>query len=167
MRLGRKWLGDHASGIMQYMALHLHIDPFSGISGDMFLGAMLDLGVTVDQVTLALAALPVAGDFQLTAQRVQRHSIGAVDVKIRCDPDKPQPLRHYHHLADMAGRLSTSKRGLERANKILDALANAEAEVHCVPLEKVHFHETGAVDSIVDMFGSAIAIELLDIETVS
>ena len=153
--------------IMHDMTTHLHIDPFSGVAGDMFLGAMIDLGADIDQIVKAFGPLPVAGQFDLTAQRVQRHSIGAVDVKVEVDAQGAKAHRHYGDLVDMAGKLDTSERGRDRARGILDALAQAEAEVHGVPVEKVHFHETGAVDSIMDMFGSAVAMELLAVETAS
>ena len=65
------------------MARHLHIDPFSGIAGDMFLGACVDLGVDLDAVRQALAKLPVERPYEITTQRVQRHGIGAVDLKVR------------------------------------------------------------------------------------
>lgn len=152
---------------MPDMQRHLHIDPFSGISGDMFLGAMVDLGVGVDQIVAALAPLPVHEQYKLTAERVERHSIGAIDIKVHVDPQALKAHRHYGDLAAMTEQLATTDRGKQRARAILDALAQAESEVHGVPLEKVHFHETGAVDSIVDMFGSVVALELLEIDSVS
>ena len=133
----------------------------------MFLGATVDLGVSVDQVVQALDGLPVHGCYELTAARVQRHAIGAVDVKVRVDQQAEQPHRHYADLKAMVEQLATTARGKRRAQAVLDALAQAEGEVHGVPLEKVHFHETGAVDSIVDMFGSVVALELLEVDSVS
>ena len=152
---------------MTRMAMHLHIDPFSGIAGDMFLGALVDLGVAVDQIVEAFARLPVHGRFELTARRVERHAIGAVDVKVKVEQQAAQPHRHHADLAAMIDQLGTCDRGKQRARSVLDALARAEGEVHGTPLEKVHFHETGAIDSIVDMFGSVVALELLAVDTIS
>lgn len=152
---------------MHCMPLHLHVDPFSGIAGDMFLGAMVDLGAKVDQVVDGLGPLPIGGRFELAFKRVQRQGIGAVDVTVRVTSNEAEPHRHYGDLAAMVDLLKTSDRGRQRAMAILDALAYAEAHVHGVPMETVHFHETGAIDSIVDMFGSVVAMELLEIETVS
>ena len=192
------------------MGQHLHIDPFSGIAGDMFLGACVDLGVDLDAIRQALAKLPVERPYEITTQRVQRHGIGAVDLKVTLldqphtgetppadvlghhkhdhshdhkherghehshthDHDHGHPHDHHHHtgyreIMAMVDQLDTTPRGRERARRVVTKLAQAEARVHAKSLEDIHFHEVGAVDSIVDMLGSVVAIELLDIETVS
>lgn len=199
------------------MARHLHIDPFSGIAGDMFLGACVDLGVDLDAVRQALSKLPVERPYEITTQRVQRHGIGAVDLKVRL-LDEPQAVtadvvghhkhEHHHHDHDhshdhghthdhshdhghshdhahdhdhghhhhhtgyreimaMVDELDTTPRGRERAGRVVTKLAQAEARVHAKTLDDIHFHEVGAVDSIVDMLGSVVAIELLEIDSVS
>ena len=202
------------------MGRHLHIDPFSGIAGDMFLGACVDLGLDLDAVRSALAKLPVERPYEITTQRVYRHGIGAVDLKVRL-LDEPRAAEtapsdvvghhkhdhshghdhshdhdhghnhshehhhhhdhshghdhghhHHHHtgyreIMAMVDELDTTPRGRERASKVVTKLAEAEARVHGKTLEDIHFHEVGAVDSIVDMLGSVVAIELLDIDTVS
>lgn len=157
------------------MAVHLHIDPFSGIAGDMALGAAIDLGVEPGDVERALAPLAVAGQFSLSVNRVQRHNIGAVDLKVlvkREDHDDHHHHHHHHHvhypdIIAMADQLAAPDRAIARARRIIDLLAQAEARVHGTTIEKVHFHEVGAVDSIVDMLGTAVALELLDVATVS
>ncbi len=194
------------------MAHHLHIDPFSGIAGDMFLGACIDLGVDLDAIRSALAKLPVERPYEITTRRVQRHGIGAVDLKVRL-LDEPQSAEaapadvvghhkhdhshdhhhdhehdhshshehthahdhghhHHHHtgyreIMAMVDELDTTQRGRERARRVVTKLAQAEARVHAKSLDDIHFHEVGAVDSIVDMLGSVAALELLDVETVS
>lgn len=190
------------------MGNHLHIDPFSGIAGDMFLGACVDLGVDLNAIRKALAKLPVERPYEITSERVQRHGIGAVDLKVRL-LDEPQPAEagpadvvghhkhshehdhghshehdhdhththdhthhHHHHtgyreIMAMVEQLDTTPRGRERAGRVVTKLAQAEARVHAKTLEDIHFHEVGAVDSIVDMLGSVVAIELLDIDSVS
>ncbi|MEM6458117.1 MAG: LarC family nickel insertion protein [Planctomycetota bacterium] len=152
------------------MATHLHLDPFSGIAGDMFLGALVDLGVEVGALRAALAPLPVERSYDIVTRRVSRHGIGAVDLKVRVEPAEHGDGHHHTHypqLMEMAAALDTTPRGRERAGAVVTALADAEARVHGTPREKVHFHEVGAVDSIVDLLGAAVALELLDIDTLS
>jgi len=171
------------------MALHLHIDPFSGIAGDMFLGAMVDLGVPIIAITDALQPLAVERGYEITTNRVQRHGIGAVDLKVNVHQHPNSTHGHHHdhsgehthsHSHDdhhhhtgyreimaMVEQLDVSKRGKERASRVVTLLAEAEARVHAKPIEEIHFHEVGAVDSIVDMLGSIIALEILDIASVS
>lgn len=163
---------------MADMTTHLHIDPFSGIAGDMFLGAAIDLGAPLDGILKALEPLGETRDCRITTDRVQRHGIGAVDLKVLIgEPAHAHGHDHGHshhphhtHYGDIMGmidRLDTTERAKDRARRITTVLAEAEAEVHGVPVEKVHFHEVGAVDSIVDMLGSAVALELLDVDTMS
>lgn len=172
------------------MGRHLHIDPFSGIAGDMFLGACVDLGADLDAVRRALAKLPVDRPYEITTQRVYRHGIGAIDLKVPLldGQDKgdvvghhkhehhahshPHDHRHHHHvgyaqITAMIDELDTTERGRERARRVVTRLAEAEAKVHGKALDDIHFHEVGAVDSIVDMLGSVCAVELLEIESVS
>lgn len=182
------------------MARHLHIDPFSGIAGDMFLGACIDLGVDLDAIRSALSKLPVERPYEITTNRVQRHGIGAIDLKVKLLDEKPvasdvvghhkhQDHKHDHHhdhghgdhdhehghhhhtgyreIMAMVDDLDTTPRGRERAGRVVTRLAEAEARVHAKSLDEIHFHEVGAVDSIVDMLGSVVALEHLDVDTVS
>ncbi|MBX2851291.1 MAG: LarC family nickel insertion protein [Phycisphaeraceae bacterium] len=184
------------------MGNHLHIDPFSGIAGDMFLGACVDLGIDLDAIRQALAKLPVERPYEITSQRVQRHGIGAVDLKAKLLDEQPAAAdvvghhkhghdhnhghshshshdhghdhghTHHHHtgyreIMAMVDELDTTPRGRERAGRVVTKLAKAEARVHAKTLEDIHFHEVGAVDSIVDMLGSIVAIELLEVDSVS
>jgi len=161
---------------------HLHIDPFSGIAGDMFLGAMIDLGAPLPAIEQALARLPIESPFELSIRRVQRHGIGAVDFKVQLTNDRGHAHQrghsdhhdHSHHahtgyreIMAMVDQLQTTERGKQRAGGVVTALAQAEARVHGKALDELHFHEVGAVDSIVDMLGSVLAIELMEIETIS
>ncbi len=156
------------------MKTHLHIDPFSGIAGDMFLGAAIDLGAPLEGVLQALKPLSFQKSYRVTTQRVQRHGIGAVDLKVHTehDPHAEDHTHHHHHthysdIMSMIDQLNTPERAKDRARRVTTVLAEAEAEVHGMPIEKVHFHEVGAVDSIVDMLGSAVALELLGVDTLS
>ncbi len=155
---------------MAAMTEHLHIDPFSGIAGDMFLGALIDLGAPLEGVISALKPLKLKPFPQITAHRVQRHGIGAVDLKVHAQPPKDSGHHHHTHYNDILGlidQLDAPGRAKDRARRVTTVLAQAEAKVHGMAIEKVHFHEVGAVDSIVDMLGSAVALELLGVDTLT
>ena len=152
-------------------ATHLHIDPFSGVAGDMMLGALLDLRVggkpllPLEELKADLAKLGLADRFTLTAERTQRCGVGGMDLKVRT----PEGHHHRHRkdLLALAEKLGLSDRGHARAVAAIDALAAAEARVHGTTIDEVHFHEVGAIDSIVDLLGNVLALELLGVETLS
>src|SRR5205823_2079548 len=138
-----------------------YLDCHSGISGDMFLGAMLDAGLSLDTLKTMLATLPIAG-YQLTAESFTDKGIRGLHFTVQLDGAE-QPTRH---LADITALLHTSTlppRMRATALAIFQRLAEAEAAVHGTSLEEVHFHEVGAIDAIVDITGAAIAIETLGI----
>lgn len=164
------------------MGTHLHIDPFSGIAGDMFLGALIDLGADPGDIAAAFAPLDVADRFELVVERVERSGIGAVDLKVtqraaahagHHDHDHHHhDDGHHHHttaadIRAMIDKLDTADRAKARADAVVTRLADAEGRVHGKDPAAVHFHEVGALDSIVDMLGAAVALELLDVETLS
>ena len=171
-------------------ATHLHIDPFSGIAGDMFLGALVDLGVDPEAVAKALREAGLKQGFKIRVARVQRHGIGACDLKVEdteaAGSDKQEAAEvhqhdhenhhhHHHHgehgtrrrLLDLAAALPLSDRGRQRAETAINALAEAEARVHGTTPDQVHFHEVGALDSTVDLLGSVMALDLLGVWTVT
>jgi uncharacterized protein (TIGR00299 family) protein len=139
-------------------------DCFSGISGDMNLGAMIDLGVDKTYLINELNKLNLRG-WELIAEKDQRHGIGGTKVTVR-------QTRHEHshrHLSDIEKIISDS--GLDNITKELSLkifmkIAVAEAKVHGISVEKVHFHEVGAVDSIIDIVGAAICFNSLGVEMV-
>ncbi len=138
-----------------------YLDCHSGISGDMFLGALLDVGLSLDILKDALAALPVTG-YELALEPFSDKGIcgSRFDVLLS---EQEQPTRR---LADIVALLNAAKpplRAREMALAIFQCLAEAEATVHGTSVEEVHFHEVGAVDAIVDITGAAIAIEALGI----
>jgi uncharacterized protein (TIGR00299 family) protein len=149
-------------------AKQLHIDCFAGIAGDMFLGAMLDLGVPEPVVRDGLAALPVS-TFELRVDRATRMGIVARDVKVVV------PSPQGDHWGDHAGHSHRSWRSIRgmlesstlddnvkrRAVRIFERVARAEGRLHGKPPDEVAFHEVGAVDSIVDIVGAAVALEYL------
>ena len=137
-----------------------YFDCFSGISGDMVLGALVDAGLDLRQLEAELRKLPLAG-WSISAERVKRKAIAATKVHVEAGHS-----HHHRHLSDilkMIGAASLSPRAAENARKIFQRLGEAEAKVHNIPIEKVHFHEVGAVDSIIDIVGSAIGFDLLGI----
>lgn len=143
-----------------------YLDCYSGISGDMFLGALLDLhaGFSLDSLKTALAALPLQG-YQLKLEPFQDKGIrgSRFDVAL---PEQDATLLQTRHLSDIAALLhasTLSPRVRSTALTIFQCLAEAEAAVHGTAIEEVHFHEVGAVDAIVDIVGAAIAIEALGI----
>jgi len=139
----------------------LYLDTFSGISGDMFLGLLVDLGVNLEEITAALRKLPVVG-YTLSSQREKRQGIEGCRVKVAIDE------QHHHRtwatIDRMIAETELAPAIKQRARSIFRRVGVAEAAVHGVPLETVHFHEVGAVDSIVDIVGAAIGLELLGVE---
>ena len=194
------------------MARILYLDCFSGISGDMFIGALLDAGLDLQFLQAELAKLGVAG-YQLRVSRVDRSGISATKFDVDVEPQGNGHHHHHdddghhhhhddhghhhhhddhghHHHHDDHGHhhhhdqhdnhghrsLSTIRRLIEestlapgvrqRALAIFQRIGEAESRIHNIPIETVHFHEVGAIDSIVDIVGACIALEALGIERV-
>ena len=139
----------------------LYLDTFSGISGDMMLGLLVDLGVDLNLIEAGLAKLSISG-YKLEQRSEKRHSIGGTRVEVICE-DK-QPARSWSEIDAMLAKSSLVEPVRNRARRIFRSLGEAEAKVHQVTLDEVHFHEVGAVDAIVDIVGSAIGLHLLGVE---
>jgi hypothetical protein len=138
-----------------------YFDCFSGISGDMVLGALVDAGADLRVIEAELRKLGLEG-WSISAENVKRGAISATQVRVETSEG-----HHHRGLSIILGRIDKANlapRAAERARKIFTRLAEAEAKVHQVPVEQVHFHEVGAVDSIVDIVGAAIGFELLGID---
>lgn len=144
---------------------HLHLDPFAGLAGDMFLGALIHLGASLDDIAAALAPLDITPKYKLAAEPTMRHQIGAINFTVTVEQEPDHHHVHPPEIFAMVDQLDATDRAKHRARQIVQALAEAEAAVHNMPVEKVHFHEVGGADSIVDMLGSAIALEQLGIDT--
>ena len=138
-----------------------YLDCHSGISGDMFLGAMLDAGLSLDTLKSSLAALPIAG-YQLISESFHDKGISGLRLSVVVS-EQEQPVRHLSDIVALLKASLLAPRVRETALAIFRCLAEAEATVHDSSLEEVHFHEVGAVDAIVDITGAAIAIETLGI----
>ena len=142
----------------------LYYDCFSGISGDMNLGAMLDLGIDPAFLINELKKLNLSG-WELEFTKDQRHGIGGTMVTV-----KQTHHGHVHrHLADIEKIINNStldSNTKELSKKIFMRVAEAEASVHGIPVNEVHFHEVGAIDSIIDIVGAAICFNSLKIDAV-
>lgn len=138
-----------------------YFDCFSGISGDMTLGALVDAGCNLAEMEVHLRRLPVPG-WKISSEKVVRRGFRATQVKVEAsDPQRHRSLSDILQLIERAGLPLPIA---ERASRIFRRLGEAEALVHGVPIENVHFHEVGAVDAIVDIVGAATGFELLGIE---
>ena len=137
-----------------------HFDCFSGISGDMSLGALFDAGVPAEPVIAGIASLGLP--IEVRVEKVRKGGFAATQVHVHA-PTQEQH-RHLNHVEEIlaVGKLTDRQRQL--ALDIFGRLARAEAIVHGMPIERVHFHEVGALDSIADIVGAAIGLDLLGVE---
>ena len=142
------------------MAKILYYDASCGISGDMNLAALVELGVDFDYLCAELEKLNLAGEFRLERKNVLKNGIAA--TKIDVVPLKSQPhARSYAGIRQILESSNLSQSCKQRAGAIFRTVAEAEAKVHGTDVERVHFHEIGAIDSIVDIAGAAICFEYL------
>jgi uncharacterized protein (TIGR00299 family) protein len=135
-------------------------DAFSGISGDMVIGSLVDAGAPFDELTAGLASLGTGASFRL--ERVKRHGITASKFHVDFEPQKKH--RHLPHIERMIDAAALPDRVKQNATNVFRRLGEAEAQVHGVPIEKVHFHEVGAIDSICDIVGACLGLHLLGVE---
>lgn len=143
----------------------VYFDCFAGISGDMTVGALLELGLPLATLQSELARLPLPrSSYTLAAGKTRRQGIAATNFQVHVE--EHQPPRHYHDIASIIERSSLAAGVKEKAQQIFFRLAEAEAKVHGVEIGQVHFHEVGGVDSIVDIVGTAICLEQLGIEEI-
>ncbi len=140
-----------------------YLDCFSGISGDMLLGALADAGAGGDALNRHIARLGLPG-VSVRFEKCARAGIGATKAYVEAPPEHKH--RHLSHIEKIIGEAKLAPRVEERAIAIFRRLGEVEAAVHQVPIEKVHFHEVGAVDSIVDVVGACVGFELLGIDEV-
>lgn len=137
-----------------------HFDCFSGCSGDMILAALLDIGVPVEAIRGGLASLQLP--ISLEVEKVRKGGFAATYIRIEAPEEESH--RFLPEVEEILGRGSLTARQRDLALRIFRRLAEAEARVHGMPLEKVHFHEVGALDSIADIAGCAIGLDLLGVE---
>jgi uncharacterized protein (TIGR00299 family) protein len=140
-----------------------YFDCISGISGDMTLGALVDAGVDLAAIQAGIDSLGLPG-VRLTANSVKKRGFRATKIDIEHPPEHAH--RHLHHITDMIDASTLSPHQKELAKRIFTRLGEAEALVHGTTLQKVHFHEVGAVDSIADIVGAAIGLDLLGVDRI-
>ncbi len=141
-----------------------YFDPFAGAAGDMVVGALIDAGAPLEGVREAVLSSGLEG-VELSVERVTRGGLAAARFVVGTPGHGPH--RHLPDLLAMTERAELSPRGRERAAAVFQRLAEAEARVHGISAEEVHFHEVGAADSIADVIGAAAALELLGVDEVA
>lgn len=141
-----------------------YFDCISGISGDMILGAFIDLGIDIDYLTKELEKLEI-GNFSLDVKKVVLSGISASRFKVTVGEGKKYH-KNYNNIAEIIDKSTLNQKIKDTSKKIFYRLAEAESKVHNQPIDKVHFHEVGAIDSIVDIVGSVICIEYFNIERI-
>ena len=140
-----------------------YLDCFSGISGNMFLGALLDAGLELDRLEAELGRLQVPG-YHLEVTRVQRNGLAGTHVNVVTE--ETHVVRHLHHIQEIIENSDLARPVKEKSVAVFTRLAQAEASVHGEPVDHVHFHEVGALDAIVDIVGSVVGLWLMDVEQV-
>jgi pyridinium-3,5-bisthiocarboxylic acid mononucleotide nickel chelatase len=140
-----------------------YLDCFSGISGNMMLGALLDAGLELAKLEAELALLRVDG-FRLEVNRVQRNGLTGLHVEVLTE--ERGVARHLHHIEEIIENSNLVPAVKAKSVAVFRRLAQAEASVHGEPVEHVHFHEVGALDAIVDIVGSVAGLWLLGVEQV-
>jgi uncharacterized protein (TIGR00299 family) protein len=163
------------------MSRLLYLDCFSGISGDMVLGALVDAGLPLDDLRRALGSLAVAG-YDIDAKKVLRAGVSATKFLLH-EHSVPGTEHghgheqhhhdHHHHdhrslseISALIDRSALSASGRDRAKAMFRRLAEAEASIHQMPVEQVHLHEVGALDSIIDIVGAVFGLEWIGADTI-
>lgn len=143
----------------------LYYDCFAGISGDMNLGALIDLGVDSDYLIAELQKLNIEG-FHLEIQKDIRRGISGTKATVVVENPENEKHRHLRHVEELVNQSTLSPEVKSLSLKIFDLIAVAEGKVHDVSKERVHFHEVGALDSIADIVGAAICLDYLKVDKV-
>ncbi len=142
----------------------LYLDCYSGISGDMALGALLECGVKLPDLREMLKKLNLGG-YSLEAEKVKRGGIGGTRALVNIEEEQPVK-RHLGDIVDIINQSELPQPVKTNSKAVFGHLAEAEAAVHDTSIEKVHFHEVGALDSIIDIVGTCAAIFLLGIDRI-
>ncbi|MEW6683004.1 MAG: nickel pincer cofactor biosynthesis protein LarC [Nitrospirota bacterium] len=141
-----------------------YFDCFSGISGDMVLGALIDAGLSLKRLEEALAPLKLPG-YRLAAKTVEKAGVRATKVDVVVD-DRKIPIRDYPQMVSVFRQGRLPRTAEAAALEVLERLARAEAEVHDRKLSQLHFHELGGVDTLVDIAGAVLGLSLLGVDEV-
>jgi uncharacterized protein (TIGR00299 family) protein len=141
----------------------VYFDCFAGVSGDMILGAVVDAGVSIDALRTELGKLNLSG-FSLHSEKCVKNGIAGTKVTVHTDEQKSH--RHLHHIREIFDKSALTESVKTTSLNVFQALAEAEARIHDTSPEKIHFHEVGALDAIVDVVGAAAGLELLGVDQV-
>ncbi|HEV3329678.1 MAG TPA: nickel pincer cofactor biosynthesis protein LarC [Bryobacteraceae bacterium] len=144
------------------MPLTCYLDAFSGIAGDMLVGALADAGADRNAIASAIASLESGA--VVSFEKVKRCGLAA--TKYRVSVEQTHAHRHLSHILAMIDKADLAVRAKQNAQAVFRKLGEAEAAVHQVPIEKVHFHEVGAQDSIADIVGACVAFDLLGVDSI-
>jgi uncharacterized protein (TIGR00299 family) protein len=145
----------------------LHFDPFSGIAGDMALAALVDVGADPLLIEQLLQSLPLE-TLHLQWTRTVKKGISARAVRIITEPENTgHSHRRYREIVDMLKSADLPERAVLWSLQIFERIGQAEARIHGIALDEVHFHEVGAIDSIVDIVGTALALDQLNPDRIS
>jgi len=143
-----------------------YFDPFSGASGDMILGALVDAGLSVRTLRRELGKLSLEG-YSLGSRKVERGGFAATKITVKLKKaDHDHGHRHLPDILRIIRRSGLPKADKEKASAVFQRLAEAEARVHACGVDEIHFHEVGAVDAIVDVVGSVVGLRLLGVDRV-
>ncbi len=159
---------DNAGGLRrcryneEVVPLTCYLDAFSGISGDMLVGALADAGADQDAIAAAITSLGIG--VTVSFEKVKRRGIAATKYKVNAEDTSKH--RHLSHILQIIAQGDLSERAKRDSEAVFSRLGETEAQVHQVPIEKVHFHEVGAADSIADIVGAAVAFDLLRVDVV-
>ena len=144
----------------------LHLDIISGISGDMTLGALVHLGFDLEGLREAIGCMGLA-HVRIGSDVVRPQGIGAVRFSVACDPAEHHPHRSHRDIRRLLQQAHLTQGALVRAEAMFGKLAQAEGKIHGMAEDEVVFHELGAVDSIADIVGCAMALDRLGLERIT
>ena len=142
----------------------VYLDCFAGVSGDMLLGALLDVGLELDALQAELQKMDLDG-YELEAVHKRDHGLTGTKLHVH-DTLQAYPARHLHDIRQIVEGSTLTDTVKQRSMAVIERLGRAEAKIHGVPLQEVHFHEVGAVDTIVDVVGFVAGLALLGIDQV-
>lgn len=153
----------------------LYFDCFSGISGDMTIGALIDAGGDFNKLEQVLKKLNIDSEYTLTTKKVNKNGIASTKFDVILHNEHDHHHHHHEHahvhrsykeIIELIQSTALTKRVQQIALGIFKKIGEAEGKIHGVPLDDVHFHEVGAVDSIIDIVGTAILLEQLNINKI-
>ena len=145
-----------------------YFDCYSGISGDMILGALVDLGVDIKDIRKALKGIDLKG-YKLQAKKIQRNGLACTQIRVtieKCKHQHSHPHRSFTNIKKLIERSGLSLKVKKNSIEIFKRIAKVEAQIHNTTIEKIHFHEVGGIDSIVDIVGGVWAIESLKLDKI-